>query len=236
MILSFFKRPTVDVEDIWRHNGEVSSFLLTALIIVVGWNCAGKYYNELPDNLQRFLCNILYVSIGWVNRFSALIVFQLIKFYRYSPVSLEKLSKASHSKLLPLWKFLNFLGLQMISCTLSRMQNQLESIFCIDRIPIEMVSCYPPLFLSPPCIKRQLDSLWLFPSKYCAYNSSSFCLEMGRSEALSGLSRFLLFALPFWLKCLMSCVGELEPFFVVCQTEVAWLWRQSWILKNGGQN
>ena len=44
-----------------EHNGEVSSFLLTALIIVVGWNCAGKYY-ELPDNLQRFLCNILYVS------------------------------------------------------------------------------------------------------------------------------------------------------------------------------
>ena len=117
-----------------EHNGEVSSFLLTALIIVVGWNCAGKYY-ELPDNLQRFLCNILYVSIGWVNRFSALIVFQLIKFYRYSPVSLEKLSKASHSKLLPLWKFLNFLGLQMISCTLSRMQNQLESIFLYRQNP-----------------------------------------------------------------------------------------------------
>ena len=64
-----------------------------------------------------------------------------------------------------------------------------------------------PSLLSPPCIKRQLYSLWLFPSKYCAYNSSSFCLEMGRSEVLSSLSRFLLFALPFWLKCLMSCVG-----------------------------
>ena len=56
---------------------------------------------------------------------------------------------------------------------------------------------YPPLFLFPPCIKRQLDSLWLFPSKYCTNNFSSFCLEMGRSEALSGLSRFLLFVLPF---------------------------------------
>ena len=54
-----------------------------------------------------------------------------------------------------------------------------------------------PSILSPPCIKRQLYSLWLFSSKYCAYNSSSFCLEMGRSEVLSGLSRFLLFALPF---------------------------------------
>ena len=136
MILSFFKRPTVDVEDIWRTQWRGKLLiLLTALIIVVGWNCAGKYYDELPDNLQRFVCNILYVSIGWVNRFSALIVFQLIKFYRYSPVSLEKLSKASHSKLLPLWKFLNFLGLQMISCTLSRMQNQLESNFLYRQNP-----------------------------------------------------------------------------------------------------
>ena len=135
-MISFFKRPIalLMLKIFGEHNGEVSSFLLTALIIVVGWNCAGKYY-ELPDNLQKFLCNILYVSIGWVNRFSALIVFQLIKFYRYSPVSLEKLSKASHSKLLPLWKFLNFLGLQMISCTLWRMQNQLESNFLYRQNP-----------------------------------------------------------------------------------------------------
>ena len=68
--------------------------------------------------------------------------------------------------------------------------------FC-PKFPFLVFLFYPPLFLSPPCIKRQLDSLWLFPSKYCAYNSSSFCLEMGRSEALSCLSRFLLFALPF---------------------------------------
>ena len=144
MILSFFKRPIalLMLKILGEHNGEVSSSLPGALIIVVGWNCAGKYDDELPDNLQRFVRNILYVSIGWVNRFSALIVFQLIKFYRYSPVSLEKLSKASHSKLLPLWKFSNSLGLQMISCTLSRMQNQLESnFFSTDRIPIEMVSC-----------------------------------------------------------------------------------------------
>ena len=145
MILSFFKRPIalLMLKIFGEHNGEVSSFLPTALIIVVGWNCAGKYYDELPDNLQRFLCNILFVSIGWVNRFSALIVFQLIKFYRYSPVSLEKLSKASHSKLLPLWKFLNFVGfandfMYFITCICKTNLNQ---IFCIDRIPIEMVSC-----------------------------------------------------------------------------------------------
>ena len=126
-----------------EHNGEVSSFLPTALIIVVGWNRARKYYDELPDNLQSFLCNILHVSIGWVNRFSALIVFQLIKFYRYSPVSLKKLSKPSHSKLSPLWKFFKKISwvCKSFHVLYHVCKSNLNQIFCIDRIPIEMISC-----------------------------------------------------------------------------------------------
>ena len=119
---------SVDVDDIWRTQWRGKLFFA----FCSNHSCGVKLCREI---LQRFVCNILYASIGWVNQFSALIVFQLKKYYRSSPVSLEKLSKASCSKLFPLWKFLNFLGLQMLSCTLLRMQNQVESNFLCRQNP-----------------------------------------------------------------------------------------------------